>query len=323
MHVNFSEWFRAANLEASADSLPKRWAGVDTFQVGKNAIVSLVEVFFGFFDGKDAFLAEFRTAFQAKDSTFRMRDNNRELSVLAGATLVTVMEDYPTDFGDAAALALLACAAQNLRGAVCVPEIPELAVKHLATRSIQRNKLDADEEDEEDEVQKQLKQLRRDLEVISEESNILWWVFGESSRDLQVRWSQLSLPHIALVSGKELSDLSRISPGPAAAFALLDRITKFAKGNVAAQITIKEAISDCNVEWRRLFVKTKYQAALANLTPISHGIKLSIDLADSGAWAQTLATSLKVQRGGKLSPTLISYQTYLECRLATVWLELE
>ena len=58
MHTDFSEWFRAANLELPGEVLQKRWAGVDAFEVGRNEVVSLVEVFFGFFDGKDAFLGD-------------------------------------------------------------------------------------------------------------------------------------------------------------------------------------------------------------------------------------------------------------------------
>src|SRR5882672_10439117 len=114
MHSDFSDWFRAANMELQDDVLQKRWVGVDAFEAGRDQIISLVEIFFGFFDGKDNFLAEFRKAFQDADSSFRMRDNNRELAVLAGAELVDVMERASTELGDLAALALVSCAAQNL-----------------------------------------------------------------------------------------------------------------------------------------------------------------------------------------------------------------
>lgn len=93
MHTNFSEWFRATNMELPGEVLQKRWSGVENFEVSRDEIISLAEVFFNFFDGKDVFLGAFRKAFQDADSSFRMRENNLELSVLAGATLVTVMED--------------------------------------------------------------------------------------------------------------------------------------------------------------------------------------------------------------------------------------
>ena len=323
MHTDFSEWFRAANLELPDEVLQKRWAGVDAFEVGRNEVVSLVEVFFGFFDGKDAFLGVFRKAFQDADSSFRMRENNLELSVLAGAKLVAVMEDVTMALGDFAALALVACAAQNLRGTPCVAEIPELAVKHLARRSINRGQLDADDASVPDESQTALKQLRRDLDVIGEESNVLWWVFGESSRDTNKRWSECTVPQTALMAGKELADLTRISPGPAAAAALLDRVVKFAKPQPLVRIAVKDAIADISLEWRQKFAKDRYVSALANLTPVSQGVKLSVDLAADGAWVQSLAASTKIQRGGKIKPNLLAYQIYIECLLASVWPELK
>ena len=71
--------------------------------------------------------------------------SRRELSVLAGATLVTLMEDYSTEFGDFAALALISCAAQTCALPLGVPEIPERAVKHLSHRCVNRGDLEPDE----------------------------------------------------------------------------------------------------------------------------------------------------------------------------------
>ena len=323
MHSEFSEWFRTTNFLLQDDVLQKRWAGVDAFQVDRDDVVSLVEVFFGYFGDKETFLAKFRKAFQDADSSFRMRDNNLELSVLAGATLVTVMEGSIMDLGNFAAMALVACAAQNLRGTPCVAEISELAVRHLARRTVNRGQLDSDKKVGLDENALEVKQLRRDLDVIGEESNVLWWVFGETSRDTNKRWSEYSVPQAALMAGKELANITRIAPGPAAAAALLDRVVKSAKTKPPAQVALKDAIADVSLKWRQKFVKGCCVDALANLSPVSHGIKLSVDLVDGDAWVQSLGTSTKIQGGGKIAPNLLAYQIYLECLLATVWAELK
>ena len=310
-------------MEPQADVLQKRWVGVDAFEVDHDAIISLVELFFGFFDGKEKFLADFRKAFQDADSSFRMRDNNRELSVLAGATLVAVMEEGSIELGNLAALALVSCAAQNLRAAPCVAEIPERAVKHLTHRSMNRGELESDDNSELDENQVQVMQLRRDLDVIGEESNVLWWVFGESSRDTNKRWSECTFPQTALMAGKELADLTRIVPGPAAAVALLDRVVKHAKTKPSANVAVKDAIADVPLDWRQKFVKDHCPDALTNLRPVSHGIKLSVDLAGGDAWVPALASSMKIQRGGKIAPHLLAYQIFVECLLASFWAKLK
>lgn len=318
MHSDFSEWFRAAGMEPHADELQKRWVGVDAFEVDSEEVVSLVEIFFGFFGGQDTFLAGFRKVFQDADASFRMRDNDRELSVLAGAVLVTVMEEGSLELGDLTALALVACAAQNLRAAPCVPDIPERAAKHLARRTVSRGKLDPDEESTADENQLQVNQLQRNLDVIGEETNLLWWVFGESSRDTNERWSEYAVPRATLMAGKELANLTRIAPGPASASALLDRVIKYSKAKPPAQIAVKDAIAGVPLDWRQKYLKDHYQDALAKLCPVSHGIKLSVDLAKGNAWVPALATSTKVQREAKIAPHLLGYQVYIECLLASL-----
>lgn len=327
MHPDFPEWFRAANLEPSDEMLQKRWAGVDAFEVGRDEVILLVEVFFGIFGddniSKDVFLGKFRKAFQDADSSFRMRDNNLELSVLAGAKLVVVMAEAASDVGDFAAIALVAFAAQNLRKAPCVVEIPERAAKHLAHRSVNRGQLDPDDTSGLDEDQIEVKQLRRDLDIIGEESNVLWWVFGETSRDTNKHWSEYSVSQASLMAGKELANLTGISPGPAAAAALLDRVVKFAKSKPSPQIAVKNAIADISLEWRQKFVKDVYIGAMANLIPVSQGIKLSVDFTAGDAWLQSFATSTRIQRSGKIAPKCLAYQIYLECLLSSIWSKLE
>lgn len=321
MHTDFAEWFRAAGLAPTSEELPKRWAGVEAFEANRNNVIALAEIFFGFFDHKESFLDGFRKQFQVADSSFRMRENDRELSVLAGATLVTIMEESETDLADLATLALVACAAQNLRATPCVAEIPELAVKNLTRRAISRSKLN--ENEDEDENQKGINRLRREIDVIGEESNILWWIFGETSRDTAKRWSICTVPQAAVMAGKELADLSRIAPGPAAAAALLNRVIKMVKTKPPAQVTVKDAIASLSKEWRQTFVKDHCPPPLANVTPVSNGIKLSLDLAADNAWVQNLATSTKIQHGGKIAPEILAYQIYLECLLVSLWSELK
>lgn len=321
MHKDFSEWFRTAGIEQNNESLKMRWTGIDAFEVGRNDIVWLTELFFGIDSPKEKFLAAFRKAFQDADSSFRMRENDRELSVLAGATLVSVMERSPLALGDLAALAIVSCAAQNLRAGPCVVDIPELAVQHLNHRSVARGEIDAAEDSDATEDQASIHQLRQDFEVIAEESNILWWVFGETSRDTDQRWSRYSVAQTAIMAGKELAELTRIAPGPASAAALLDRVVKFAKSPLPTQIAVKDAIAAVDLEWRQRFAKYHCPTPLANIRPVSQGIKLSVELADGSAWVGALASSTKMRRDAKIAPRLLAYQVYVECLLSTFWNE--
>src|SRR5258708_2067309 len=139
MHSQFSEWLLTAGIELQDDVLQKRWAGVEAFTAGCADIISLVELFFGFFDGKERFLENFRVPFKQADGAFRMKENSQELSVLAGAKLVSIMEGGERELGDLASLAVVCCAAQNLRAAPSVADIAHRAAKHLNARTLNRN----------------------------------------------------------------------------------------------------------------------------------------------------------------------------------------
>jgi hypothetical protein len=318
MHNHFSEWFLAAGIEMQDDPLQKRWVGVETFTAGRGEIISLVEVFYGFFEGKENFVTSFRAPFKQADGAFRMQDNNQELSVLAGAKLVSIMEGDDVGLGDLAAIALVSCAAQNLRAAPVVGDISERAAKHLNARTLKRTLPDPNADASDDETAETLEQVKRDLAAVTEESNVLWWVFGETSRDTQKPWSDYSVAHAALMAGKELADLIRILPGPAASGAILDRVVKFAKGKPPAQLVLKDAIAESAHDWRQNLIKP-FPVVLLSLCPVTHGVKLSLELANGDAWHGALASVAKIHRGGKIAPRLLAYQVFVECLLVSAW----
>ena len=67
------------------------------------------------------------------------------------------------------------------------------------------------------------------LRCADEETNILWWLAGGSSRDLNKPWSTLK-DAVPLVAGWELADLTDIALGPQDAAALLERVIPETKG---------------------------------------------------------------------------------------------
>ncbi len=312
MHSQFAEWFQSANLPQTDDALQKRWAGIDAFEFNAQDVVALVELFFGNFENKDSFLDKFRKSFQDADSSFRMKENNLELSILAGAELVDIMDRGSNDDGDFAALALVSNAAQNLRYAPCVTQIPEYAVHYIAKRSLKRGKLSNQEKEGLDEPAIKLKQLRKDLDLLGEETNALWWIFGETSRDTNFRWTKLGVSQTTILAGKELADLTRLMPGHSSSAALLDRAVRCARPNPPTHVVPADAIAELPLEWRQQFIKTNFSTELSTLTPITHGIKLSIDHADGETWAKSFERLTKIKKGSKIFPHLLSYQVFLE-----------
>jgi len=211
-----------------------------------------------------------------------MRDNDLELRVLAGSTIVCLLEMGSSDFADVAALGLVCSDYRGLYTNTPLPEIVTRAREHLFSRSTHLRARDevpavnfTDLNNDENLVQSVrqacvsgslpdlgdlLPALFKDLvfainqrtasienvmsrlserqRLLQEESNILWWVFGEYSRDLKQPMVALGLPTTCLIGAKELADLTTVLPGPLAASAFLDKMIRAATRKLPSSTTL-------------------------------------------------------------------------------------
>jgi hypothetical protein len=337
MHKGFAEWYRAAGIPPNGDILPKRWAAIEKYEAGRDEIVSLARLFYRLGKPSEEFEHAFRTAFQTADPAFQMRDNDQELLVLAGAELINIIDRSSIELADLAALSLVCAAAQNLRGAAAIPDIPEIAARYLGKRAIERARKGQGDSDSASSSRKtlfdgltaagaplnglpaELERLQRELAVVSEESNMLWWLFSEYSHDLEQPWARSTVPAAALVAGKELAELTRVLPGPVAATAFLDRVIRFAKAKPPITILVVEAINDVTVEWRRAYAERNCPVELQDLVPISHGVKISLTAPEDDAWFIAFKTGTGISADSKVVPHILAYQMFLEGLLCRSW----
>jgi hypothetical protein len=334
MHKDFAEWYRSAGITPDGEILPKRWAAIEEYQPGRDDIVSLARLFCRLGKPNEVFLNAFRASFQKTDPAFPMRDNDQELVVLAGAELVDTIQRSAVNVADFAALSVACAAAQNMRGRPAVVDIPEIAVRYLAERSIDRA-VDGDGSDApsskplfaaltalgapHDGVPKEFERLQRELSVVSEESNILWWLFSEHSRDLKEPWKKFGVPAVTLLAGKELADLTRVIPGPVAATAFLDRVIRCAKSKPPASMLVTDAIKGVTMEWRQRYVSQGCPAQIEELLPISHGLKISLMSPDEAAWVSAFTQGTGIKADVELPPNVVAYQLFLEALLCRAW----
>jgi hypothetical protein len=337
MHKDFAEWHRSAGITPNGETLPKRWAAIDEFQVGRDEIVYLTRLFYRLGKPSEEFLTAFRASFQKADPAFPMRDNDQELVVLAGAELIDIIERGATNSADLAALSVVCAAAQNTRGSPAVTDIPEIATQYLSKRAIERVSVREGEGNSDagprkalfealatlgtpyDGLPKEFERLQRELSVVAEESNMLWWLFSEYSRDLRQPWNKSTVPAAALIAGKELADLTRVIPGPIAATAFLDRAVRSAKAKPPAAILIIDAMNDVPVEWRLKYVTKGCPSQLEDLLPISHGVKISLSSPDNDAWLSAFTLGTGISADSKLAPHVLAYQIFLEALLCRSW----
>lgn len=147
--------------------------------------------------------------------------------------------------------------------------------------------------------------LERADGVLLEESNIIWWVFGEHSRDTGERFSELPPGFAAVIAGKELADLTRIVPGPKAAPAYLD---KQLNAHRSEKLKLNDAMAKVPLDW----VKTlQSNNEFLDLTPINFIMSNMAAGLDVSAAMKLAKQQLNVGSGSVDSLT-ISMQAYTE-----------
>ena len=315
MHKQFAAWLRAAGLEPNDDTSPKHWAVISEYLPAAEEIISFARLFYGFSSQGDASLDKFGTALQDIDTNFSMQDHRRLLSVFAGAELIATIErDQDGRLADLAALCLVCGGAQSARTDVPVPDMPKLAARYIESRTGKRASTSVGTVEEP--ADPKLEQVERELTIVGEEANMLWWLVSEYSRDRNQSWKKVGLSATSIIAGKELADLTRVIPGPVAAAAFLDRIIRLSDSAKSPKpIGIKDAIEKVPREWREGY-GFKAAAGVEDLAPISNAIRLSLTVSEGDEWSPVFEKATGIDAKSKLLPNALAYQLFLELLLA-------
>ncbi len=112
--------------------------------------------------------------------------------------------------------------------------------------------------------------LANRLRLREEELNILWWLFGESSRDIGKPFATISPGVAAVVASSELADLTVLPPGPRSFQAVLDRVLRLtAEGGPKAKTKIAIIVNELDPSWRnRAAARVKSLGGASALCPV-------------------------------------------------------
>jgi hypothetical protein len=108
MHRDFARWYATVSVDHDVARRDARWEGVSAVvtDAERPTVEALLRLAFG---GRALPATQtvhaIRQAFSAADETFEMSGNDRELQILAAASLVVLMEDLDEAEGSTAALA--------------------------------------------------------------------------------------------------------------------------------------------------------------------------------------------------------------------------
>ena len=271
MLEHFYDWHRDMGLESNDETSPKHRKAINEYTPTAREIISLARFFYGF-DSQETSLEDFAKAVQEIDTSFSIQHHKQYLILFAGAELVSVIQRaLDEQLTDLAALCLVCGAVQGARTAVPVPEMPEIAARYIESRAKNRAVVSSEQGDQKPGLR--IIKLEREMAIVSEEANMLWWLVSEYSRDRNEPWKKVGALATSIIAGKELADLTRVIPGPVAAAAFLDRIIGLSTSSRSIKpVGVKEAVDKTPRPWKESF-QLKGDAAIHDLMPISKALK--------------------------------------------------
>jgi hypothetical protein len=137
VHRFFADWYRVAAIEPHPETLEKRWDAIQRTvrDLDVADALEVVRLFYGSPRCLPRFAERYRDAFKSRDVTFPMRDNEAELRVLAGATIVALLDSRPGSVADVTALATVCADCRGLRLGERLADMLGEARRYLWSRS--------------------------------------------------------------------------------------------------------------------------------------------------------------------------------------------
>jgi GTPase-associated system helical domain len=270
-------------------------------------------------------LARIRQVFKDADDLFDMQGNDREMEVLCGASVAVLIErgdDLAASGALAVTTAALdgsrlAELPMNLPG-LAEASIARIAESNRKRPDLQRGLSDfpkvsfaaAKEKLQQfdqngvgaafdaagaavaagfDNIKKRLEaasdQTSRFIAIQDEELEMLWWVFGERSDDLNQPFKEVPAKAQALIFAKELAGATMFLPGPVSAKGLLSR----AGLKESKKLTIPEAVNACEAQWLKSLAPPEEVSPLS--LPIHFAIGRKLETNDDSSWIAGWAKS--------------------------------
>lgn len=351
MHPDFPRWYDAIGLGDDQARRQTRWTGVSAVadDADSKDIEALIRLAFKSRQTAAApQIQKIREAFRTTDATFDMQGNDRELQVLAAASLAALMDQG----GPTGAEAALGASTAALGGAR-KPDLPmdlrilaEGAINQITETDRKRPSLEtytstaAPKFDFEKAAAKVREQpnwesvaegfnlaagavqnafavmARRQgdavhamdtfLRVQDEELQMLWWLIGQRSEDLDCAFGAVATDARALVFAKELADHTEFLPGPASVKGLLSR----AGLKERKKIVISTAINAADSAWVQNFMPEGEPSPVS--TPIHYGIKRQLETGQGDDWIAGWAAAVGVTAKLTVSPLELGVLFYRE-----------
>lgn len=144
------------------------------------------------------------------------------------------------------------------------------------------------------------------MRVVDEELQMLWWLLGERSLDLNLQFDKVEGPMQPLVFARELAARTVSSPGPVAISALLARSGLKTRG----KLSVADAANAVPAGWAAETVNDR--AASPATTPIHFALDKRVEAGASDAWSTHWSALCDLAADASLTPLRLAELFYRE-----------
>ena len=165
------------------------------------------------------------------------------------------------------------------------------------------------------EVTENQKLINSNYQIVNEETEVLWWLMGEWSRELDCPYTELSPHQACLYVGKELADITQLLPGPSSAKHLMNKMLQICRDREQTTTTLQQVVNATPLTWRTSCLQAYSPSVATNTCPILLAIQKSLDTDGDEDWLPVYQKSSRLDATAIISPFALAWQMYLECLL--------
>lgn len=149
------------------------------------------------------------------------------------------------------------------------------------------------------------KLLLRQITLGEEELQMLWWLIGNHSSVMGVPFTEVDATLKPLAFGKELGQLTEVSPGPASVTALLSRA-----GISDEALKVSDAINAADVDWSREITQSKRISPVT--TPLHFALEKRVEVGSNDAWLPVWVSMTGLPAEASMSAVALAELFYRE-----------
>lgn len=340
-------WLAEFEFCSNPEVLQLRLNTVETFasSVSASEIEELVLMAFQTKEKPSSqFVERFRSGFRADDANFPSYGNDREMEVLAGMTLFSIMNHSSINMSARCALSISTASLDGARShglphdlpghakvfliqiseanrsrpnlnkaskptveplIQAIEAIPDAAVDAVAIKAALTMTVKATKSVS-TQINTMFSAAGKFMQQQDEELQILWWLLGSRAEGFDCNFEDIPENSKALVFATELADHTTLLPGPVSIKALLSR-AGLREDN---QVVVPTVLGAIQMDWLQKLVSGQTLSPI--LHPLHFAIERQLENGEGSEWVKSWINRVGIKEDVSFTPLNLAVQIYRE-----------